>query len=97
MKPHTLAIILVKLYGLWSIILGIGNLFSMCGRIVLAIYLHQQQPGETASSLSTYCAQIAANSIPATVWELALGVFLLLKAAYVVQKLFRFSAEESVT
>ncbi|MDD5260413.1 MAG: hypothetical protein PHD76_01050 [Methylacidiphilales bacterium] len=89
MKPYTLATVLVKLLGLSNILSGIVGVVSGISGIFRAMAL--EEPSQVSRHL---VGDVLATMTPYGLLYLVLGLFLLLKARYVVVNLLRISPEE---
>ncbi len=89
MKPYALATVLVKLLGLSNIIGGITQATSGVSAACRAIALENQ------SSVSRHLVgDVLSTMLPFGLLYLGIGIFLLLKTPYVVQKILKISPDE---
>jgi len=87
MRPYSLALILIKVLGISGIIDGLAHLSSLLGIVFTPLLLLMKGFPVTAKIIMD-CA-VQAIELPAGLVGVVLGVFLLLKADWVVKKVMK--------
>jgi hypothetical protein len=96
MRPHPLALVLIKVLGISTVVDGFCHLSTVLALLLTPLYLAAQGlPLTTVKSRVVIEGILQLSSLPVGLVSVALGLFLLLKADFIVKTVLKIDASNS--